>query len=95
MSLESTTAEVQRGSGSGSMPPPILAGPPRSVFALETLEILCMGMLWTSLPILLESDSQPQRYGIVTGVASAIGLSTGAVFACQCSSRRADVVASF
>lgn len=56
------------------------AGPPRAVFLLESLEILCMGMLWTSLPILLESDSQPQRYGVVTGVASAIALATGAVF---------------
>jgi MFS family permease len=55
-------------------------GPPRAVFTLETVEILGMGMLWTSLPILLESDTQAQRWGLVTGVASAIGLSTGALF---------------
>jgi DHA1 family tetracycline resistance protein-like MFS transporter len=54
--------------------------PPAAVFALEVLEILGMGMLWTSLPILLESDTRPQRYGLITGIASAIGLATGAVF---------------
>ena len=54
--------------------------PPAAVFALELLEILSMGMLWTSLPMLLESDTQPQRWGLVTGVASAIGLVTGAAF---------------
>ena len=54
--------------------------PPAAVFALELLEILSMGMLWTSLPILLESDKQPQRWGLVTGIASAVGLATGAAF---------------
>jgi DHA1 family tetracycline resistance protein-like MFS transporter len=54
--------------------------PPSAVFALEVLEILGMGMLWTSLPILLDSDTEPERWGLITGIASAVGLATGAVF---------------
>ena len=56
-----------------------MGGPPPVVYALESIEILSMGMLWTTLPVLLRSDEYPGQYGVVTGVASAIGLATGAV----------------
>ena len=56
-----------------------MGGPPPVVYALESVEILSMGMLWTTLPVLLRSDEYPGQYGVVTGVASAIGLATGAV----------------
>lgn len=39
-----------------------------------------MGMLWTTLPKLLDADTHPERWGMVTGVASALGLATGAAF---------------
>ena len=56
-----------------------MAGPPPVVYALESVEILSMGMLWTTLPVLLRSDEYPGQFGVVTGAASAFGLATGAV----------------
>eukprot|EP01052_Picozoa_sp_SAG31_P060493 SAG31_NODE_19661_length_595_cov_0.919355_1_plen_140_part_10 len=54
--------------------------PSSSILLLEFLEICNMGMLWTTLPALLESDTKPGRWGLITGLASAIGLGSGALF---------------
>ena len=50
---------------------------PALVFAQESVEVMNMGMLWTTLPLVLESDAEPARWGYVTGVANAVGLVGG------------------